>query len=101
MSEASGWSSIAPLFSSMSPKTTSIASPSTFSVAPRPTTKFPSATTVTDIRRGLHGTGLTIGSSLGFNNTYALAVRREMSERLGLRALSDLDVWGYCHIYLN
>ena len=44
-----------------------------------------------DIRRGLRGTGLTIGNSLGFNNTYALAVRREMSERLGVRAISDLE----------
>jgi osmoprotectant transport system permease protein len=51
----------------------------------------PSATTVADIRRGLEGTGLTIGSSLGFNNTYALAVRRAMSERLGLRSISDLE----------
>ncbi len=50
----------------------------------------PSATTVADIRRGLHGTGLTVGTPLGFNNTYALAVRREMAERLGLRAISDL-----------
>jgi osmoprotectant transport system permease protein len=50
----------------------------------------PAATTVADIRRGLNGTGLTIGGSLGFNNTYALAVRREMSGRLGLRAISDL-----------
>ena len=53
--------------------------------------KDPSATTVADIRRGLDGIGLTIGNSLGFNNTYALAVRREMSERLGLHSISDLE----------
>ncbi len=51
----------------------------------------PSAATAADIRRELGGTGLTIGNSLGFNNTYALAVRQEMSERLGLGAISDLE----------
>ncbi len=50
----------------------------------------PSATTVADIRQRLRGTGLTIGNSLGFNNTYALAVRRGMAERLDLDAVSDL-----------
>ena len=49
-----------------------------------------SATTIPEIRRELLGTGLTIGNSLGFDNTYALAVRREMSERLNLRSISDL-----------
>ncbi len=52
--------------------------------------KNPSARTVAEIRRELRGTGLTIGSPIGFNNTYALAVRREMSNRLGLRSISDL-----------
>ncbi|HVR69935.1 MAG TPA: glycine betaine ABC transporter substrate-binding protein [Vicinamibacteria bacterium] len=50
----------------------------------------PSATTVAEIRRELKGTGLTIGSPLGFDNTYALAVRRETSQRLGLRSIGDL-----------
>jgi osmoprotectant transport system permease protein len=50
----------------------------------------PSATTLEDIRRGLEGDGLTVSEPLGFNNTYALAVRREMAERLGLRSISDL-----------
>jgi osmoprotectant transport system permease protein len=52
--------------------------------------KNPSADTVSAIRRELQGTGLTVGSPIGFNNAYALAVRREMSERLGLRSISDL-----------
>lgn len=52
--------------------------------------KDPSLTSVAEIRGAMLGTGLTIGESLGFNNTYALAVRREMSERLDLRTLSDL-----------
>jgi osmoprotectant transport system permease protein len=50
----------------------------------------PEATTVAEIRRGLEGAGLTIGDPLGFDNTYALAVRREMASRLGLRSISDL-----------
>ena len=53
--------------------------------------KSPAATTIDDIRRELRGTGLTVGIPLGFNNTYALAVRRELAERLGLRAVSDLE----------
>jgi osmoprotectant transport system permease protein len=52
--------------------------------------KDPSLTTVDEIRGALRGTRLTVGESLGFNNTYALAVRREMSEALDLRTLSDL-----------
>ena len=50
----------------------------------------PGATTPAAIRSELEGTGLTVGESLGFNNTYALAVRREMADRLGLRTISDL-----------
>ena len=50
----------------------------------------PSATTLEEIRRGLAGDGLTVGAPLGFNNTYALAVRREMADRLQLRSISDL-----------
>jgi osmoprotectant transport system permease protein len=50
----------------------------------------PSAASVADIRRELRGTGLTVSEPLGFANTYALAVRREMAERLDLVAVSDL-----------
>ena len=34
--------------------------------------------------------GLTVGASLGFNNTFALVTRPDTSRRLGLRRLSDL-----------
>lgn len=50
----------------------------------------PSARSVAELRNELRGAGLTIGNPLGFSNTYALAVRRETSERLGLRTISDL-----------
>ncbi len=50
----------------------------------------PSVQTVEEIRRSLKANGLTIGDPLGFNNTYALAVRREMATRLELNAISDL-----------
>ncbi len=52
--------------------------------------KDPAATTVSGIRRGLRGTGLTTGESLGFDNTYALAVRSEMADRLHLQSIGDL-----------
>jgi osmoprotectant transport system permease protein len=52
--------------------------------------RTPSARTVAELRRELQGTGLTVGNPLGFNNTYALAVRRATSERLGLGTISDL-----------
>jgi osmoprotectant transport system permease protein len=41
-------------------------------------------------RARLEPRGLTVSASLGFANTYALAVRAEMAERLGLRAIGDL-----------
>ena len=43
-----------------------------------------------EIRRRLRGSGLTISESLGFDNTYALAVREELAQRLSLKAISDL-----------
>ena len=46
--------------------------------------------TIDDIRARLAGSGLTISDSFGFNNTSALAVTRELSERLNLRTISDL-----------
>jgi osmoprotectant transport system permease protein len=50
----------------------------------------PSAASLEDIRRGLEADGVTVGEPLGFDNTYALAVRREMADRLDLRSISDL-----------
>src|SRR5215471_19396939 len=40
------------------------------------------------IRARLASSGLTISESLGFNNTYALAVRADTADRLGLRRIS-------------
>ncbi len=52
--------------------------------------KDPTVTGVAELRRRLLPLGLTISDPLGFDNTYALAVRRETASRLGLRAISDL-----------
>ena len=50
----------------------------------------PAATAVDTLRAGLEPAGLTLGAPLGFENTYALAVRRELADRLGIRSISDL-----------
>jgi len=42
------------------------------------------------LRKALEPLGLGITTSLGFNDTYAIAVRRELAESLGLRRISDL-----------
>jgi osmoprotectant transport system permease protein len=42
------------------------------------------------IRERLRASGLTASDSLGFNNTYALAVRADTARRLGLHDISDL-----------
>src|SRR2546429_2942406 len=52
--------------------------------------KDPSLRTPEQIRARLDTRGLTISEPLGFTNTYALAVRAEMADRLGLETLSDL-----------
>ena len=52
--------------------------------------KDPALRTVEAIRARLGPSGLTISESLGFNNTYALALRAETADRLGLRRISDL-----------
>jgi osmoprotectant transport system permease protein len=56
----------------------------------RVTLKDPALATVAAIRARLVPLGLTIGDPLGFANTYALAVRGDMAERLGLRTIGDL-----------
>ncbi len=53
--------------------------------------KDQSARTVTDLQERLAGSGLTISESIGFNNTSALAVTRELAERLDLQKISDLQ----------
>jgi osmoprotectant transport system permease protein len=52
--------------------------------------KDPSLQTIEAIRARLAPRGLTTSASLGFDNTYALATRADLAERLGLRAISDL-----------
>lgn len=52
--------------------------------------KDPALRTPEAIRARLQPSGLTMSEPLGFNNTYALAVRAEMAERLALRSIGDL-----------
>ncbi len=52
--------------------------------------KDPSLATPETIRARIEARGLTISAPLGFANTYALAVRSETAQRLGLRTISDL-----------
>ncbi|HXG02297.1 MAG TPA: glycine betaine ABC transporter substrate-binding protein [Candidatus Binatia bacterium] len=53
--------------------------------------KDPSVTTLAALRERLRPLGLTVSDPLGFDNRYALAVRRETAERLGLRTIGDLS----------
>ena len=53
--------------------------------------KDPALVTPDAIRARLLASGLTISEPLGFNNTYALAVRADTAERLGLAKISDLS----------
>ena len=50
----------------------------------------PTLETLEAIREPLRRRGLAVSAPLGFENTYALAVREESAQRLGLRAISDL-----------
>jgi osmoprotectant transport system permease protein len=52
--------------------------------------KRPELKSVEEIRQALAGLGLTISGSLGFNDTYALAVKEEFAERHGLHSIGDL-----------
>jgi osmoprotectant transport system permease protein len=52
--------------------------------------KDPALESVEAIRAGLRPQGLTISAPLGFENTYALAVRADLARRLGLERISDL-----------
>ena len=52
--------------------------------------KDPALETVEALRARLEPRGLTISGSLGFANTYALAVRADQAQRLGLRTIGDL-----------
>lgn len=52
--------------------------------------KDPSHTALADLRRALAPLGLDVGVPLGFNDGYALAMRRVQADQLGIRTLSDL-----------
>jgi osmoprotectant transport system permease protein len=52
--------------------------------------KHASPASMDTIRRELAALGLGIGVPLGFNNSYALAMRSADAERLNIRSLSDL-----------
>lgn len=52
--------------------------------------KDPAVDSVEAIRVRLRERGLTISDPLGFDNTYALAVREDAAQRLGLERISDL-----------
>jgi osmoprotectant transport system permease protein len=52
--------------------------------------KDPTLRTTAAIRQHLQARALTISEPLGFNNTYALAVRRHMATQLPLHTISDL-----------
>jgi osmoprotectant transport system permease protein len=52
--------------------------------------KEPALRTEEEIRARLEPRRLTMSASLGFANTYALAVREEEAQRLGLRTIGDL-----------
>lgn len=52
--------------------------------------KDASADSVEAIRARLRPQGLTISAPLGFDNTYALAVREDVARRLGIERISDL-----------
>jgi len=52
--------------------------------------KDSSLQTIEAIRERLASRGLTVSESLGFANTYALATRADLAERLALRTISDL-----------
>lgn len=51
----------------------------------------PNLTSTDEIRRVLETRGLTISDSLGFENTYAIVVRRQLSEEHNLQTISDLN----------
>ncbi|HXA36533.1 MAG TPA: glycine betaine ABC transporter substrate-binding protein [Steroidobacteraceae bacterium] len=52
--------------------------------------KRPELKSVEEIREALSGMGLTISASLGFNDTYALAVKEEFADANNLHSIGDL-----------
>jgi osmoprotectant transport system permease protein len=58
-------------------------------VLKRPVANDP-AVVLDTVREGYRGLGLSVGDPLGFNNTYALVMRSERAEALGITRMSDL-----------
>ena len=52
--------------------------------------KRPELKSLDEIRQALGGLGLTISGSLGFNDTYALAVKEEFAQQHNLHSIGDL-----------
>lgn len=52
--------------------------------------KDPSVTTIAAMREHLNRLGLAVSDPLGFDNTYALAVRRDAAARLRIATIGDL-----------
>lgn len=52
--------------------------------------KRPDLKSLDEIREALSAMGLTISGSLGFNDTYALAVKETFADEHGLRSIGDL-----------
>jgi osmoprotectant transport system substrate-binding protein/osmoprotectant transport system permease protein len=52
--------------------------------------KLDGPSSIEDLNRLLAKDGLAAGVPLGFNNTYALAMREDQAQKLGVRSLSDL-----------
>src|SRR3954454_258349 len=53
--------------------------------------KSDSTLSLDQIRNSLQKVGVGMTASLGFNNTYALVMRRSEAQRLGIRTISDLQ----------
>ena len=52
--------------------------------------RLPGSATLDELNRALASQGLAAGVRLGFNNAYALAMREDRAQALGVRRLSDL-----------
>lgn len=64
------------------------------------------AATDVDIRASLDKQGVVMSDDLGFNNTYALVMRRDTAARLGIKTISDLRShpevkFGFTHEFLE
>src|SRR6058998_3693864 len=68
--------------------------------------KSDSTLSLDQIRNSLEKLGVGITAPLGFNNTYALVMRRSEAQRLGIRTISDLQKYpelkfGLTHEFLK